>query len=53
MDEDDLHRCLDYIHYNPVKHGYVERAYDWDSSTFKQHVKRGFYDKNWGCKRVL
>ena len=48
-DEDDLHRCLDYIHYNPVKHGYVERPYDWDSSTFKQHVKRGFYDMNWGC----
>jgi len=48
-DEDNLHRCLDYIHYNPVKHGYVTNPYDWDSSTFKQYVKKGFYDINWGC----
>ena len=48
-DEEDLHRCLDYLHYNPVKHGYVKRPYDWNSSTFKQHAKRGFYDINWGC----
>ena len=48
-DEEDLHRCLDYIHYNPVKHGYVEKPYDWNNSTFKQHVSRGCYDLNWGC----
>ncbi|MGQ3890362.1 transposase, partial [Legionella sp. CNM-4043-24] len=48
-DEDDLHRCLDYIHYNPVKHGYVEKPYDWYSSTFRQHVRRGFYDAHWGA----
>src|SRR3990167_176199 len=48
-DESDLHRCLDYIHYNPVKHGYVTSPCDWASSTFKQHVKQGHYDINWGC----
>ncbi len=48
-DEDNLNRCLDYIHYNPVKHGYVNRPCDWDNSTFKKHVKLGHYDMSWGC----
>ena len=51
-DEDDLQRCLDYIHYNPVKHGYVKKPYDWHSSTFKQHVQRGHYDINWGSNKT-
>ena len=45
----DLHRRLDYIHYNPVKHGYVKNPYDWPYSTFKHHVKQGHYDMNWGA----
>ena len=28
-DEEDLGRHIDYIHYNPVKHGLVERVADW------------------------
>ncbi|KAF0110539.1 MAG: hypothetical protein FD147_1595 [Chloroflexi bacterium] len=27
--EEDLEEHLDYIHCNPVKHGYVNRAADW------------------------
>ena len=48
-DQEELHRCFDYIHYNPVKHGYVNRPCDWLYSTFKQHVARGYYDVNWGA----
>ena len=32
--DDDLNRHLDYIHYNPVKHGLVPRAADWPYSSF-------------------
>jgi putative transposase len=47
-DEEELQRCLDYIHYNPVKHGYTDRPCDWPHSTFKNHVKKGFYAMDWG-----
>lgn len=51
-DEYDLNRCLDYIHYNPVKHGYVTSPCDWHQSTFLNHVQQGFYDMSWGCNKV-
>lgn len=47
-DEDDLERCVDYIHWNPVKHGYVERVRDWPHSSFHRFVAAGHYDIDWG-----
>jgi putative transposase len=47
-DEKDFQRCLDYIYYNPVKHGYVQKPLDWIYSTFKRDVAKGFYSKDWG-----
>ena len=47
-DETDLKRHVDYIHWNPVKHGYVTRTRDWPYSTFARFVKMGEYDINWG-----
>jgi hypothetical protein len=47
--ENDYARHFDYLHYNPVKHGYVERVRDWHYSTFHRWVKQGVYDVNWGC----
>lgn len=47
-DETDLSRHLDYIHYNPVKHGYVANVADWPYSTFHHYVKEGTYQENWG-----
>lgn len=39
---------MDYIHYNPVKHGYVMRVADWPHSSFKRAVKEGLYELDWG-----
>ena len=47
-DQEDLNRHLDYIHYNPVKHGLVSRAVDWPHSTFHEYVARRKYDRDWG-----
>ena len=42
-DEEDLQRHIDYIHYNPVKHGLVERVEDWAWSTYHRYVREGIY----------
>jgi putative transposase len=44
----DFERHVDYIHYNPVRHGYVASASDWPYSTFQQYVERGIYAPDWG-----
>jgi putative transposase len=44
-DERDLQRHIDYIHYNPVKHGLVKSVDDWLWSTYHQFVKEGFYGR--------
>lgn len=48
-DEEDLKRCVDYIHWNPKKHGYVTRVRDWPYSTFHRFVAQGEYEINWGA----
>jgi putative transposase len=47
-DEKDLERHLDYIHYNPVKHSFVNSASEWNFSSFKDFVKSGVYENDWG-----
>ncbi|MHB1188784.1 REP-associated tyrosine transposase [Thiobacillus sp.] len=47
-DDDDLHRHLDYIHYNPVKHGHSTRPDDWPHSSFHAWHTRGAYPDDWG-----
>ncbi|MFN9341882.1 MAG: REP-associated tyrosine transposase [Planctomycetota bacterium] len=47
-DEDDLKRCVDYIHWNPRKHGLVERVCDWQWSSFQRMVESGEYEREWG-----
>lgn len=46
-DEADYEFHLDYIHFNPIKHGYVSRAADWPWSSFQRFVKEGIYDPDW------
>ena len=52
-DDDDVKRCLDYIHWNPVKHGYVTRVADYPWSSFHRWVKSGEYDLEWGQGEVV
>ena len=54
-DEEDFERHFDYIHYNPVKHGYVACPKDWPYSSFHRWVREGVLDENWACglKRPL
>ncbi|MFE8070085.1 transposase [Marinobacteraceae bacterium S3BR75-40.1] len=47
-DENDLARHVDYIHYNPVKHGWVKRPIDWPYSTLHGYVARGMVSVDWG-----
>ncbi|WP_291863090.1 transposase [Bradyrhizobium sp.] len=44
----DLERHIDYIHFNPVKHGHVTRAVDWPHSSFHRYVERGLLALDWG-----
>ena len=46
-DAHDYKRHLDYIHYNPVKHGYVEHVSDWEYSSFNKFIRQGLYEENW------
>lgn len=46
-DEDDLARHIDYIHFNPVKHGHVERVGAWPFSSFHRMVRLGLYPGDW------
>lgn len=47
-DENDLQKHVDYIHNNPVKHGYVLTSEDWPYSSIHRSIKFGIIPKNWG-----
>jgi putative transposase len=49
MDEDDLKQCVDYLHWNPVKHGLVRRVADYPWSSFHRFVRLGEYPIDWGA----
>ena len=45
----DFGRHADYIHYNPVKHGYAATAAAWPHSSFHVFVAKGVYPANWAA----
>ena len=47
-DERDFVRHVNYIHWNPVKHGYVKRVVDWPYSSFHRYIKQGLLPRDWG-----
>jgi putative transposase len=47
--EQDLRRHMDYIHYNPVKHGYVTSPRDWPFSSLHRWTARGVYETDWAA----
>lgn len=48
-DADDFRRHVEYIHYNPVRHGLVPRAADWPYSSIHRFIKRGEIPPDWAC----
>jgi putative transposase len=44
----DFRHHLDYMMFNPVKHGLVQRVADWPYSSFHRLVRQGVYPSNWG-----
>jgi len=48
--KDDTHyaRCMEYIHYNPVKHGYVRSSADWKHTSLHGYIRKGIVPEEWG-----
>lgn len=49
-DEKDYINHIDYIHYNPVKHGYVTRPVDWPYSSIHRYIKDKILTPDWGSQ---
>ena len=47
-DDADFERHVDYIHYNPVKHGLITGVADWPHSSFHRYVAQGLLPEHWG-----
>jgi hypothetical protein len=47
--EEDYERHFDYVHYNPVKHGFVNCPHEWAYSIFHRWVKAGVLPWHWAC----
>jgi putative transposase len=52
-DEEDFARHVDYIHFNPVKPGWVRQARDWPHSSFHRYVREGKLPGDWGISPDL
>ena len=48
-DQQDMANHMDYIHYNPIKHGLVQCPHQWPWSSFPRYVKEGAYASDWLC----
>jgi len=47
-DDSDYESHVDYIHYNPVKHLYVNAAVEWPYSTIHDYISQGMLSHDWG-----
>jgi len=52
-DENDLNNHIEYIHYNPVKHGLVTEPATWEYSSFHKYVADGILPKDWGMADTI
>lgn len=48
LDDHDFEDHMNYIHYNPVRHGYVKSPNEWVWTSFHRLVKSGMYPSDWG-----
>jgi len=46
-DDRDFESHVNYVHFNPVKHGHVARPGEWPHSTFHLYVARGLLPAHW------
>jgi putative transposase len=46
-DDRDYAAHMDYIHFNPLKHGLVQTPGDWPFSSFRRCVAAGLYPAGW------
>jgi putative transposase len=53
IDQDDFQRHVDYIHFNPVKHGWVLRAREWPYSSLHRYVRAGLLPPDWGIDAAI
>ncbi len=51
-DDGDFNRHVDYIHWNPVKHGWVKSVAEWPHSSFHDYVRRGLYPADWCSENI-
>jgi putative transposase len=51
-DERDYAAHVDYIHFNPVKHGLVALPSAWPYSTFHRAVTQGLYPSGWAAESI-
>jgi putative transposase len=49
-DDADYARHVDYVHFNPVKHGWVTEPAAWPYSSFHRAAAAGLYPADWDCK---
>ncbi len=49
VDDRDYHEHLNYLHYNPVKHGYATCPHAWRHSSFEKWVRKKDYEEDWLC----
>jgi putative transposase len=50
-DDRDYQTHMDYLHFNPVKHGLVESAQEWEYSTFHHLVKKRRIPRKLGWRK--
>lgn len=52
-DDTDYRQHMNYIHYNPVKHGHVAKPQDWPYSTLHKLIEKDIYPTDWGTKENI
>ena len=45
--EEDYRHHVDYIHFNPVKHGWAKHVAEWPHSSFHRYVRQGILPPDW------
>jgi len=50
-DDNDFAMHFDYIHFNPLKHGFVNSPQDWKWSSLHRYLRLGTYAEDWGSEQ--